>query len=181
VCTLAQTAGRCRVDLLEAIAKLGGPAAVAERLCWALRRQTRRPRGYWRNLDNIRTELDQVAFEHSLAHGVIPTKARMRALNRYDVVKAMEAMGGMLAVRTSRMTGGCCGTLRLRWHVARFISCADAAFVRTLWSSEQHLTVLSALSDQRRPCCTHDSQATPPFAAIVQHKAHEVDMALSQR
>jgi hypothetical protein len=125
VCTLAQTAGHCRVDLLEAIADLGGPAAVAERLCWALRRQTRRPRGYWRNLDNIRVELDQVAFEHRMPHGVIPTKARMRALNRYDVIKAMEAMGGMLAVRTSRMTACCCGTLRPRRRVARVIGCAQ--------------------------------------------------------
>ena len=58
-----------RTDLEKAIAAHGGPAAVADRLGWRLKAKSRKPRGYWDSLPNVRQEVDEFAEDNGLPLG----------------------------------------------------------------------------------------------------------------
>lgn len=47
-----------RVDLEKAIALMGGPVKVAERMELSLAYKQRKPRGYWDELENISREVN---------------------------------------------------------------------------------------------------------------------------
>lgn len=84
----------CRLDLMNAIRDFGGFTEVAEKLQWSVAKETRRPRGYWSNADNIRTEIDLFNDEFHLQRRTVPPKNFLRKMGRFDIVKALERAGG---------------------------------------------------------------------------------------
>lgn len=84
-----------RSDLEKAIAAHGGPATVAERLGWKLQARTRKPRGYWSSLENVKNEIDEFIEESGLEPGVMPLKNDFVRAGRYDLARAVERWGGI--------------------------------------------------------------------------------------
>lgn len=89
-----------RRDLAEAIPQFGGYVKVAERLAWKHTPKVRRKPGFWADMNNVKAELDNLADEEGMPRGVIPTKARLQQLGRYDLTKAIERKGGFAFVRS---------------------------------------------------------------------------------
>jgi hypothetical protein len=58
-----------RSDLEKAIAAHGGPGVAAQRLGWRLKARSRKPRGYWDSLPNVRQEVDEFVEECGLPSG----------------------------------------------------------------------------------------------------------------
>ena len=58
-----------RTDLEKAIAAHGGPGAVAEALGWSRKGKSRKPRGFWDELFNVKQEVDDFIEEHDLEPG----------------------------------------------------------------------------------------------------------------
>lgn len=73
---------------------------VAQKMGWQLKTKVRRPRGYWKDMSNIRTEVDAFCSEHNLAPGVMPKKSDLRKAGRNDIRRAIEQLGGLHAVAT---------------------------------------------------------------------------------
>lgn len=65
---------------------------------WRLKTRVRRPRGYWKDISNIKTEIDTFSIEHNLAPGVMPKKSDLRKAGRDDIRRAIEQFGGLQAV-----------------------------------------------------------------------------------
>lgn len=58
-----------RTDLEKAIAAHGGPTAVAESLGWKVKGKSRKPRGYWDALPNVKQEVDDFIEEYGMQPG----------------------------------------------------------------------------------------------------------------
>lgn len=85
----------CRSDLEKAIAAHGGPGVVASRLGWQLKAKSRKPRGYWDSLDNVKQEIDEFIDEQGIAPGVMPLKNDFVRAGRFDIARAVERWGGL--------------------------------------------------------------------------------------
>jgi hypothetical protein len=89
----------CRLDLINAIRAYGGCGLVAEKLQWSVAKVSRRPRGYWCKLPNVKAELDVLIDEFALPMQCVPRKSFLEKVGRYDLWKGLERNGGAEAVR----------------------------------------------------------------------------------
>jgi len=87
-----------RLDLEKAITAAGGFPVVAEKLGWRLAYKSRKPRGYWTSLDNMRLELKAFAEQEGLEDGKMPTRLHLQRAGRYDIARALEKWGGGAAL-----------------------------------------------------------------------------------
>jgi hypothetical protein len=85
---------------VDAVSRFGGHKAVGEMLQWEVAKVTRRPKGYWGDMKNLQRELDSFLDDYNLPMSTIPKKSVLRRMKRFDLIKAMEAKGGILAVCT---------------------------------------------------------------------------------
>lgn len=85
-----------RSDLLQAIAKHGGMAVVAQRLNLT-RIDQAKPSGYWKEFSNVETELLDFISEHGKsAH--IPTQRELNAAGYSGLARAIHRHGGLALV-----------------------------------------------------------------------------------
>lgn len=83
-------------SLCMAIELHGGFPEVARRLKFHLS-YDRKPRGYWKNQDNLRVEIESVA--HQLGNpGVLPTCEELKQVGRTDLISAIAKNGGWSSV-----------------------------------------------------------------------------------
>jgi hypothetical protein len=66
--------------------------AEAHRL---LRRQGKKPRGYWDRLANVKAEVDGFCAAQQLPPAAMPPKAELVRAGRYDLSHAVERWGGL--------------------------------------------------------------------------------------
>ncbi len=97
--TRKELRGDGRSDLDKCISAHGGRAQVAARMGWQIDGRSRKPRGYWNSLDNLKSEIDEfIASSDDLQDGMLPLKATMVSSGRYDLARAIEKWGGMSEV-----------------------------------------------------------------------------------
>ena len=75
---------------------------MAAQLGWRLKAKGRRPKGYWDDPANVRSELDEFIEEQGLPPGVMPAKNDFVRAGRYDIARAVERWGGLYEVRRER-------------------------------------------------------------------------------
>lgn len=95
-----------RSDLENACQSHGGVTAVGIALGWS--RAQARPKGFWNDLGNIRSEIDTFVQSNGLDPGVMPGKRDLLRAGRYDRSRAVE--GNRQPGRTLRGRGGCYGS-----------------------------------------------------------------------
>lgn len=83
-------------SLAAAIASHGGFPKVARQLKLKLS-YARKPRGYWKNIDNLKAEIGSVA-EQLDNPGVVPTYEELKQVGRPDLISAIADNGGWPAV-----------------------------------------------------------------------------------
>lgn len=83
-------------SLTAAIDLHGGFPTVAQKLKLKLS-YVRKPRGYWKNLDNLKAEIDSVA-EQIGNPGVLPTYDELKRIGRTDLISAIADNGGWPSV-----------------------------------------------------------------------------------
>lgn len=59
-----------RSDIEKALAAHGGASTVAKRLGWKYQGRSRKPRGYWNSLDNVKREIDDFIISSDLPPGM---------------------------------------------------------------------------------------------------------------
>jgi len=83
-----------RHDLIYAIRKFGGFLTVATKLGLSRDALTHtRPRGYWSDFENLRTELQAFVQENGYP-GIMPRLEQLRMYNREDLINAIHRHGG---------------------------------------------------------------------------------------
>eukprot|EP01023_Acetabularia_acetabulum_P025279 TRINITY_DN24225_c0_g1_i1.p1 TRINITY_DN24225_c0_g1~~TRINITY_DN24225_c0_g1_i1.p1 ORF type:complete len:396 (-),score=68.04 TRINITY_DN24225_c0_g1_i1:156-1343(-) len=78
-----------RADLVIAMQRFGGPNAVAKQLGWKMS-YSRRPRGYWMDIQTLRTEMEQFLKNNNLPPKTLPSRGVLLDSNRQDLVRAIE-------------------------------------------------------------------------------------------
>lgn len=94
---------------LQAIAAFGGYRAVAERMGWQM---SRRPRGFWKSLDEVAPSFAQVAASLAEDSGGalgMPSRAQLRALGRTDLlhVLAKHSTEAVASAAGLQLNGAC--------------------------------------------------------------------------
>ena len=84
-----------RTDLEKALSAHGGAANVAKRMGWESRSRSRKPRGYWNSIENVKNEIDEFILSSDLPPGVMPLKNDFVRANRFDIARAIEKWGGV--------------------------------------------------------------------------------------
>jgi hypothetical protein len=87
-----------RTDLEKALAAHGGASMVAGRMGWTTSSRSRKPRGYWNSLDNLKTEIDEFLSSSDLPPRTMPLKSDFVRAGRFDLARAVEKWGGMYDV-----------------------------------------------------------------------------------
>jgi hypothetical protein len=70
-------------------------------MCTPTAKRARKPRGFWADLGNVRSELDAHARETGASPGVMPTAAMLRGAGRRDIDNAITKAGGYTSVATA--------------------------------------------------------------------------------
>jgi ribosome-associated toxin RatA of RatAB toxin-antitoxin module len=84
-----------RTDIEKAITAHGGRGTVAERLGWELQVPSRKPKGYWDSLPNVKLEIDEFINQNNLQSSVMPLKNDFVRAGRNDIARAIEKWGGL--------------------------------------------------------------------------------------
>ena len=84
-----------RTDLEKALSAHGGAANVAKRMGWGSKSRSRKPRGYWNSIENVKHEIDEFILSSDLPSGVMPLKNDFVRANRFDIARAIEKWGGV--------------------------------------------------------------------------------------
>mmetsp|Transcript_4037 Transcript_4037/g.11724 ORF Transcript_4037/g.11724 Transcript_4037/m.11724 type:complete len:428 (+) Transcript_4037:347-1630(+) len=86
-----------RFDLEKACYAHGGFRVVAEKLGWKLQYK-RKPRDYWQNFDNLRSEVTDFIQGHNLPPKDFPSRRTFIEYDRMDIVRAYTKWGGAAEV-----------------------------------------------------------------------------------
>ena len=89
-----------RFDLERACYAHGGFSTVADRMGWEMQYQ-RKPRDYWQNFDNLRTEILDFIQDHNLNPKEFPPRRTFIEYNRMDIVRAYTKWSGPSEVASS--------------------------------------------------------------------------------
>eukprot|EP00204_Picochlorum_oklahomense_P000283 CAMPEP_0118807926 /NCGR_PEP_ID=MMETSP1161-20130426/35723_1 /TAXON_ID=249345 /ORGANISM="Picochlorum oklahomensis, Strain CCMP2329" /LENGTH=972 /DNA_ID=CAMNT_0006737311 /DNA_START=146 /DNA_END=3062 /DNA_ORIENTATION=+ len=84
-----------RTDLEKALSAHGGASNVAKRMGWGSKSRSRKPRGYWNSIENVKHEIDEFILSSDLPSGVMPLKNDFVRANRFDIARAIEKWGGV--------------------------------------------------------------------------------------
>ncbi|KAI8111305.1 hypothetical protein M9434_004877 [Picochlorum sp. BPE23] len=84
-----------RTDLEKALSAHGGAANVAKRMGWGSKSRSRKPRGYWNSIENVKHEIDEFILSSDLPSRVMPLKNDFVRANRFDIARAIEKWGGV--------------------------------------------------------------------------------------
>lgn len=84
-----------RTDLEKALAAHGGASMVASRMGWSYNSRSRKPRGYWNSIENVKQEIDEFILSSDLPPGVVPLKNDIIRAGRFDLARAIEKWGGV--------------------------------------------------------------------------------------
>ncbi|MBD1863042.1 MULTISPECIES: transposase [Trichocoleus] len=84
-------------SLSWAIGQHGGFLQVAQRLNLKLS-YSRKPRGYWRNLDNMKREILEVVEQLGQIEKTMPTHEELTRIGRKDLINAIASNGGWASV-----------------------------------------------------------------------------------
>lgn len=84
-----------RTDIEKAITAHGGRGTVADRLGWELQVPSRKPKGYWDSLPNVKLEIDEFINQKKLQASVMPLKNDFVRAGRNDIARAIEKWGGL--------------------------------------------------------------------------------------
>jgi len=101
-----------RTDLEKALASHGGGSKVASRIGWKYNSRSRKPRGYWNSIENVRHEIDEFIISSDLPEGIMPLKNDIIRAGRFDLARAIEKWGGVsdvasrLGYGTTQSTSG---------------------------------------------------------------------------
>lgn len=101
-----------RTDLEKALAAHGGGSIVASRMGWRYSSRSRKPRGYWNSIENVRHEIDEFIISSDLPQGIMPLKNDIIRAGRFDLARAVEKWGGIsdvasqLGYGTTQSTSG---------------------------------------------------------------------------
>ncbi|KAK9813756.1 hypothetical protein WJX73_007148 [Symbiochloris irregularis] len=84
-----------RNDIEKAMAGHGGPWAVAQRMGWTMKSRGKRPWGWWDDIANVRSEVDEYTKLAGLPARHMPSKASVVKAGRHDLARAIERWGGL--------------------------------------------------------------------------------------
>ncbi|GJQ13512.1 hypothetical protein GpartN1_g5303.t1 [Galdieria partita] len=91
-----------RWDLIGAIRLHGGIYEVSRKTRFPLSKNTRRPRGYWSHMENLKAELTDCISQSSISsfsyHYSIPTLSYLKRNQRQDLIEAIRKHGGVQRV-----------------------------------------------------------------------------------
>ena len=79
---------------------------------YALICRSRKPRGYWNSIENVRHEIDEFIISSDLPEGIMPLKNDIIRAGRFDLARAIEKWGGVsdvasrLGYGTTQSTSG---------------------------------------------------------------------------
>ena len=85
-----------REDLEKRIRELGGYKLVSEKFGWD--RNMPKPRGYWRDLENVRVELESFLESQKLPLGELPSRGVFMKNGREDIYQSFRFHGGATEV-----------------------------------------------------------------------------------
>ena len=89
-----------RFDLEKACYAHGGFSTVAQKIGWKMQYR-RKPRDYWQNFDNLRTEIAEFIEDHNLNPKEFPARQTFIREGRMDIVRAYTKWGGPVEVAAS--------------------------------------------------------------------------------
>lgn len=84
-----------RTDIEKALAAHGGGSKVASKMGWRYSSRSRKPRGYWNSIENVRHEIDEFILSSDLPPGIMPLKNDIIRAGRFDLARAIEKWGGI--------------------------------------------------------------------------------------
>lgn len=90
-----------RTDLEKALAAHGGGSNVASRMGWRYSSRSRKPRGYWNSIENVKYEIDEFIISSDLPQGIMPLKNDIIRAGRFDLARAIEKWGGISDVASN--------------------------------------------------------------------------------
>lgn len=87
-----------RVDIENAITRMGGFRKIASIMNLSLSYKNRKPKGYWDNLENLQDEIRPFQKNWGMDPTYMPSRKSFERAGRYDIAQALEKWGGVQEV-----------------------------------------------------------------------------------